>query len=243
MSYLKTHLRIYISFLLLLLCWLFAKLFYRMHRQWVTAPPQQAWEDVRVIVLLNHTSLYEWLLISAVPLSFVYQIAKNAVIPIADITTNRPFIGAFFKLLTRQVIPISRKADDTWKQVLSSIDTQSIVIILPEGRMMRENQLDKNGKPMTVRGGIADILSCVEEGNLLIGYSGGLHHVQTPGQTLPKLFKHINLGLEQVDIVAYKQSLPTAVPDFKRAVIQDLNQRRDTYVSQVNQSNPHSKSV
>ena len=65
-----------------------------------------------------------------------------------------------------------------------------MVIILPEGRMKRENGLDLHGNPMNVRGGIADILLAMKQGRMLIAYSGGLHHVQFPGG-VPRIFKTV----------------------------------------------------
>ena len=55
--------------------------------------------------------------------------------------------------------------------------------------MKRRNGLDSQGQPMTVRGGIADILEAIPSGPMLIAYSGGLHHVQAPGETLPAVFR------------------------------------------------------
>ena len=227
------QLRVILSTFFLFLCWLFARVFYRLRQHGAAPLADLPWADIRVIALLNHTSLYEWLFIAALPLRLLPHIAAHAVIPIADITTKRPIIGAFFKLLTRRVIPISRKADHTWQQVIANIDKDSVILILPEGRMMRQNKLDKYGKAMTVRGGIADILSNVDSGQLLLAYSGGLHHVQVPGQNLPHVFKTLQLSLELEDIAAYKTRLTDGELSFKKALQQDLNQRRDQQVEKM----------
>ena len=54
----------------------------------------------------------------------------------------------------------------------------TMVIIMPEGRMMRANGLDKNSRAMTVRGGVADIVRSIPPGLLLLrpgaGISAGL---------------------------------------------------------------------
>jgi hypothetical protein len=102
---------------------------------------------------------------------------------------------------------------------------------MPEGRMMRANGLDKNGRPMTVRGGIADIVSSIPEGRMLLTYSAGLHHVQTPGQRIPKVFKTLRMRLEAVDIAAYRRRLMDRCGPhgFKKALIGDLESRRDRY--------------
>ncbi len=92
--------------------------------------------------------------------------------------------------------------------------------------MKRSNGLDKHGKPMSVRGGLADILEILTEGEMVIMYSGGLHHVQIPGQGFPKLFKRIRLQCETVNIQKYVEEMK-AVPElsFKKAVIHDMEER------------------
>jgi hypothetical protein len=105
-----------------------------------------------------------------------------------------------------------------------------MVVIAPEGRMMRANGLDSQGKPMTVRGGVADILEVIPAGRMLIAYSGGLHHVQIPGGR-PKIFKTVRLRVEEVEIAEYRAAIldQTSPDGFKKAVIADLERRRDEY--------------
>jgi hypothetical protein len=141
-------------------------------------------------------------------------------------------VGRFYSLVAQRVISITRERDETWRQVLNTIDPDAMVIILPEGRMKRAGGLDANGQPMTVRGGIADILETIGEGRMLIAYSGGLHHVHAPGDRFPRLFKTIRMNLEVMDIGAYREArMAEAGPPrgFKRAVVQDLERRRDLY--------------
>ena len=97
--------------------------------------------------------------------------------------------------------------------------------------MKRANGLDKHGNPMTVRGGIADLLEAVPGGRMVIVYSGGLHHVQVPGQKFPNLFKTISLSFEFHDIDQYRNQIREATrgKEFKKAVRADLEQRRDLY--------------
>jgi len=113
--------------------------------------------------------------------------------------------------------------------VLARIDPDAMVVILPEGRMKRANGLDSERRPMTVRGGIADILESIGEGRMLLAYSGGLHHVQVPGERWPRLFRTIRMRLEVLDLGAYhRELLAQAGPEgFKKAVIADLERRRD----------------
>src|SRR4029077_15050444 len=90
--------------------------------------------------------------------------------------------------------------------------------------------LDSEGKPMTVRGGIADIVETIGDGRMLLAYSGGLHHVQIPGERWPRLFKTIRLRLELLDIAEYRDQMMEAgggPRGFKRAVVNDLERRRD----------------
>jgi hypothetical protein len=47
-----------------------------------------------------------------------------------------------------------------------------------------------------VRGGIADILEAIPSGRMLLAYSGGLHHVQAPGEHVPRPFRTLYLNLE-----------------------------------------------
>ena len=67
-------------------------------------------------------------------------------IPVAEKTIRRPMVGKFFSLLAAHVVSITRERDHTWREVLTRIDPDSMVLILPEGRMMRANGLDSEGR-------------------------------------------------------------------------------------------------
>lgn len=207
-----------------------SKIFYRYDFAWVGDVPPNPWKGIRLVAFLNHTSLFEPVFLGGVPNSFIWRIAAHGVVPAADKTTGRPLVGLIFKFVAHHVIAITRERDHTWFQVLNKIDPQSMVIIAPEGRMKRRNGLDVNGNPMTVRGGIADILLAVKEGRMLCAYSGGLHHVQVPGH-VPRLFKTVRMRLEDIEIPEYVQAMMSASgPDqFKKSVMRDLDRRRDTY--------------
>jgi len=124
------------------------------------------------------------------------------------------------------MVPITRKKDHTWAYFLETIKPTSLVAILPEGRMKRKSGFDVEGKPMSVRGGVADILNRLYAGNMLLAYSGGLHHVQAPGDRFFRVFKTIKINLEQVSIASYKEQLGGGGDDgFKKAVITDLRRR------------------
>jgi hypothetical protein len=205
-----------------------SKIFYRHDFGWIGETPADPWANPRLVAFLNHTSLFEPVFLGGVPNGFIWRLAAHGVIPAADKTTERPLVGVVYKLVAHHVIPISRERDHTWFAVLSRIDPESMVVIAPEGRMKRETGLDLKGKPMTVRGGIADILLAVKEGRMLLAYSGGLHHVQHPGH-VPRIFKTVRMRIENLDIAAYiaEQMAKGGPEQFKRNVIRDLEQRRD----------------
>ncbi len=217
------------NFLLLLAVKIVTRLFYRVEARWIGEPPRDRWRHIRLAALLNHTSLYEPLFASACPTYFLWRLARHGVIPIARKTGDRAVVGRFFGLIAKHVISISRERDETWKAVLETIDPDAMVIIAPEGRMKRANGLDSEGKPMTVRGGIADIVESIGEGRMILAYSGGLHHVQIPGERFPRLWRTIRLRLELVDIEAYRRELLAAAgrEGFRRAMVNDLARRRD----------------
>lgn len=211
---------------------LLSRIFYKFDFTWVGDVPDSPWrQDYRVVSILNHTSLFEWLFAGGVPLSFLWRIASRGLVPAADKTLRRPLVGLFFKMLAPSVVPITRQADHTWQAVIDRIDPKSLVVILPEGRMKRADGLDKDGRPMSIRGGIADILRAIPEGKMLMAYSGGLHHIQVPGQFLPKPFKTLAMRLEAIDIADYRKALDSdgTSDAFKAAVKADLTRRRDTY--------------
>jgi hypothetical protein len=223
--------RQYLSYLVLLGAKALSRAFFRVEVRWVGEPMDDPWEGIRVVALLNHTSLYEWLFTAVPPNRFLHRLATRGVLPSAAKTMRRPLVGTFYNFLAGSVITVSRERDHTWEQMLASIGPDSMVLLAPEGRMKRASGLDLDGRPMTVRGGIADILRLVGKGRMLLAYSGGLHHVQVPGQLVPKLFKTIHLCLEVVDIETYCRSLRERAggAGFKEATMADLPRRRDLY--------------
>jgi hypothetical protein len=225
--------REYFVFLLLLGIKVLARLFYRFDMRWLHEErlPKAPWRHIRLVAVLNHTSLYEPLFAGGCPNHFLWRIARHGVVPIAQKTSGRALVGRFYKLIAQRVVPITRQRDETWEKVLSEIDPDAMVLLLPEGRMKRPGGLDSEGKPMTVRGGIADILESIGEGRMLIGYSGGLHHIQAPGERWPRLFKKIRMRLELLDIGTYRREMMArgGADGFKRAVVEDLERRRDLY--------------
>lgn len=206
---------------------LFANIFYRFNIKWLSTY-QNNWENIRLIVFLNHTSLYEPLFIGALPWSFVEKLARKLVAPGASKTLERPIVGFFWRLLSPGMTSITRKRDKSWREFMQKIQDKSIVIIAAEGRMKRKNGLDAFGRKMTVRAGISDILETQTEGDMLIAYSGGLHHVQAPGEKLPRLFKKINANLELINIEEYKAQFHSTGLQWKKDIIQDLQTKLET---------------
>ena len=215
-----------------MLIWLkfWSRIFYRPDFGFIGPTPPDPWADIRLVVFLNHTSLFEPVFLSGVPNRFIWRLAAHGVIPAADKTTGRPFVGLLFRFVAHHVIPITRQRDHTWFAVLDRIDPHSMVVIAPEGRMKRETGLDLQGNPMTVRGGVADIMLAIERGRMLLAYSGGLHHVQIPGK-IPNLFERVQMRIENLEIADYvaEKMAKGGAAEFKRNVIRDLEARRDTY--------------
>jgi hypothetical protein len=214
-----------------------SKIFYRHDFGWVGEVPPHPWRNHRLVAFLNHTSLFEPVFLGGVPNSFLWRIAAHGVVPAADKTTGRPLVGLIFKFVAHHVIAITRERDHTWFQVLNRIDPHSMVIIAPEGRMKRANGLDVSGKPMSVRGGIADVLLAIKEGRMLAAYSGGLHHVQVPGR-IPNVFATVRMRLEIIDIARYIEEMMAdgGADQFKRNVMRDLDRRRDAYCNSTNRT-------
>lgn len=192
--------------------------------------PHEMADDTRIVAILNHTSLYEPLIAGYASTKLLWRFARHGVLPVAEKTMKRP-IGLFFRFLVRHTVTVTRQRDSTWEEVLSKIDSRALVIILPEGRMKRRTGLDSKGRKMTVRAGIVDILEALPDGRILTVYSGGLHHIQAPGELLARPFRTILCRFEMIDIAKFKQDLTTKYPDigFRPAVIRDLTERRDAY--------------
>ncbi len=195
---------------------------YRRQFCWTTPPPA-SFHDVRILILLNHTSLYDMMYISAFPFSWLWHVAKHISVAGADITLNRPLVGLFWKLMCPGIQTISRKRDESWEFYLQSLRNDHVVFITPEGRMKRPNGLDKHGRPMTVKSGVAEILEKMEGGTAIICLTGGLHHVQAPGQKFPRLFQTIRMNIECHEIQEYKANFAHLLPEeARKSLTQDL---------------------
>ena len=200
-------------------------LFYRFKIDWLSPQYKQQWQEVNFIIFLNHTSLFEPLFIRLAPYSFLWRLANNLIVPGADITLARPITGKIYRTLVPGCIPITRKKDSSWQYFLDQVSNDKVNAILPEGRMKRRSGLDKEGQPMDARGGVVDMLQRLDKGKILFVYSGGLHHIQAPGDRLPRLFKTISANMEIVDLASYKNQFSHDGSEFKAEVLNDINQR------------------
>lgn len=205
-----------------------ARIFYRFDITYVTPFPKSAWNEIRLGILLNHTSLIEPIFSGAFSNRYLWNIAAKGVFPVADATLKAPVIGFMIRLLAPKVIPLSRRRDDTWTRFLKELNAKDTLIFMPEGRMKRANGLDKNGQPMTVKSGIVDVLEIFKTGTMLLCYSEGLHHIQLPGSGFPKLFKTVRGTFELISIESYLERFRDQV-DPRSAIIADLERRRDLY--------------
>jgi hypothetical protein len=206
-----------------------SRVFYSFECEWVGKDDPSGWEDSRIGILLNHTTLFEPILFGVLPYSWLWHVAKRGLLPGADSTLDRPFVGKLFKWMTANTVGVTRNRDKTWRDFLAHMKDDSVVLMAPEGRMKRRDGLDKHGRPMTVKGGIVEVLERYQDGTMMILYSGGLHHVQHPGEGFPRMFKKVRARLECVRIAEYKKELAHGTPEFRANVMNDLERRRDLY--------------
>lgn len=216
-------------FLLLACIKLLSRACFRFKVEWVGRRPARPFREARVGVLLNHTSLFEPIFLAVFPWGWLWDVARRGLMPGADATLERPLAGRFFKLLVPRAVSVTRSRDRTWADFLSHVREEDVVLISPEGRMMRRGGLDKHGKPMTLRGGIVDVLERKSVGTMLLVYSGGLHHVQAPGEGFPRLFQRVRLRLEEIPLAGYKRAMGHGTPAFRANVLADLSRRRDLH--------------
>lgn len=203
---------------------------YPTNCEWITPPPPQPWKGVRLILILNHTSLIEFVYTTVMPTRFLWQLSRRLVFPVAD-TSLKKLQGKLLKIFAPRIASLSRKRDDTWLNFLADLESDSILIFMPEGRMKRMSGLDKNGQPMTVRSGICDLLPRFAGERMIIAYSAGLHHVMAPGELFPKPFRRLSVNLESVEVDDYLRQF-AMIEDEKRrrsAICRDLERRRDQH--------------
>lgn len=217
-----------LRFTILGLLKILSTIFFRLDVNIVGRMPKTVWSDVRIAILLNHTSLMEPIFAGVVPFKYLWRLAAHGIFPVADVTFKRPIVGRIFRFFAPKVIMLSRRRDKTWNHFLASIESKDTMVFLPEGRMKRPNGLDKDGGPMTVRGGVVDIMLAAKSGTLVFCYSEGLHHIFAPGDRFPKLFRRAGIKFESVDLEDYLKQFESEV-DCRPSIITDLEKRRDKY--------------
>ena len=74
------------TFMLLLVVHVATRLHYRLRVEWITPEPRNYARGTRIIVILNHTSLYEPLLAGFAPLSLLWKCGRHGVLPVAEKT-------------------------------------------------------------------------------------------------------------------------------------------------------------
>lgn len=229
----RKHMLVAARFLVLLTVSVLSKIFYSHEVEWVGERPRKPFQELRLVVFLNHTSLFEPLFTPVLPMKTLWDLARRGAFPAAKKSMDRPVFGKFIGLLAPRAISITRKRDGTWQRFLDQVRKDDLVIILPEGRMKRANGRDSSGNPMTVRGGVAELLRLLEQGKMILAYSGGLHHVQVPGGGFPKLFKKIKIRLEVLNIEDYlKPFTDIDGQEYRDAVAKDMQQKRDYHCPQ-----------
>lgn len=221
-----------LTFPLLLAIRTLARVLFRVRCRWIGEEPDDPWTDLRLVMVLHHTSLFEPIFSAVTPARFLWAVARRGVVPVATKTWDRPVVGPIFRAMARRPVAVTRERDATWDVFLDAAGAPgALVVMFPEGRMMRPSGLDAEGCPMSVRGGVADLLRRIPQGRMLLAYSGGLHHVQSPGEPLPRLFREVSIALEATSIELFRRGLPDpADPDvFRAAVVDELTRRKERH--------------
>jgi len=204
-------------------------LIYPSKLNWLSKEPED-WSQVSLILVLNHTSLFEFVYGVALPYRFLWELSRRLVMPVADITLNKPIAGFIFSRLAPKTIGLSRKRDESWNNFLKEIDQDDICIFMPEGQMKRKNGLDKHGNPMVVKTGVYELLQKYEGKNMVVVYSKGLHHVFAPGDRVPKIFKRIEADVEFFEVNKYLNQYSHSA-NTGEIIAKDLQNRRDRHCS------------
>ena len=66
-------------------------------------------EKINLILFLNHTSLFEFIFITIVPIKYLWRMSEKLIFPVADISYDKFLFGNFIKKLGPYPIRISRK--------------------------------------------------------------------------------------------------------------------------------------
>ena len=213
---------IFLSFLKII-----GKIIYPSKLYWLDKKDSK-WSDISLVLVLNHTSLFEFVYSVTLPFTFLWRISTSLVMPVADKTMKKPIAGFIFKHLSPYTITLTRKRDESWQYFLDHIEKDRVCIFMPEGQMKRKNGLDKNGRPMKVKTGVYDLLSKYKDKKVAIVYSHGLHHIFAPEDKFPKLFKRISAHIEVKDVSSFLSSFENK-KDPRLSLVSYLEKRRDQF--------------
>lgn len=60
-------------------------IFFRAEVKWLTPKPKNLWHDIKLFILLNHTSLYEPLFMQIASYSYIWKFVAHMNVPGADV--------------------------------------------------------------------------------------------------------------------------------------------------------------
>ena len=99
------------NFLALASIKIFARTFYKVENRWLHNHEEDPWKGVKLIALLNHTSLFEPLYLGVAPWRMLWRIAGRIIAPGADVTMDRPIAGRFLKYVAPKMSAVLSKED------------------------------------------------------------------------------------------------------------------------------------
>jgi hypothetical protein len=216
-----------LRYLFLCLLKIVGRLIYPSKIKWITKRPDDL-NEISLILILNHTSLLEFIYCIILPFSYLWQLSKRSVFPIAEKTLKKPFYGFMLSHIAPKTISLTRKRDESWLNFLNQIKKDDICVFLPEGQMKRKTGFDKYGKKMVVKKGVYDILLKYRNKSMAIVYSGGLHHILAPEDHYPRIFKKIFVKVECLKVNDYLKIFEQEELVIEK-ITQDLQRRRDLH--------------
>ena len=237
--------KVLFKFLILVIVKNIFRLFYRFDvpmKQMTSCEGRIDYSQVKMFIILNHTSLFEPVFLGSYSNRLLWQFAERFVFPVASKTMNNRLFNKIYSNMASKTISVSRKRDATWDHFLQQIDANSMVGIAPEGHMKRPNGLDSKGRPLVIRRGFIDVLEKIGDCKILVLYSHGLHHIQTPGEGFPKLFKRVSGRLELWSRDDFITSAITKHPEANTddSLVKFLTSRRDLFCKSTENSGKQS---
>src|SRR5665647_593599 len=103
-----------ICFFILVTIKIVSMVFWRLEYKWLNPTPPDPWKKAKMIVLMNHTSLFEPIYVQAFSFSYLWYLSARMNVPGADITLNRPIVGRFWKMMVPNIVAVTRRNDGSW---------------------------------------------------------------------------------------------------------------------------------